>query len=385
MSAVGTNIEPVSSSFARPFAGFAVCFAVVAGHAGAARAECAPPTPECHLKAGKKLIDRDPKRASVELLASYKLDERTETLTLYATALQSDKQYARALETWQRIIVFRESEMEAAKENMKLRKKAAAAKQQMAVAQEASEHAAAQIMALWPNVAKVKVNLAGQPYVVTRGGDEVDVTKEILVNANKDELVFTRSDGSSQKVLVAVLPGQVKTIDAPIAKAPALVGTPARKLPEQRRIPDTVEPLPTVTEEPSSVIEARTEDRYIVEPRSRSMSRIGVGLMAGGVVALGVATTFGIIANNKFDDAKDAGCDDDGECPVGRAANLGEQARDNTRVMQISAIGGGALLVTGATLWWLGRTETRTPSDSISIRVDTTSTSASASIGWSFQ
>ena len=359
----------------------AIGLAVMLAHSKAYAQDCAPPTPECHLANGRKLLDSDPKAAAAELLASYKLDERTETLTLYATALSRDKQYARALETWQRLIIFRESEIESAKEAMRVASvsKRKAARASEAKAQEASEQAAAEIMKLWPNTAKVRVRLApGQQYTVSAAGVELDISKEVLVNANRDELTFTRSDGTMQKLVVEVPPGQTRTIDLPKERGekPAPMPMPA---------PTPAAPMPApIAEEPTpSVVSTKPAMgmRTIMEPRSRTMSRVGLGLAAGGVVALGVASTFGLLANRDFNRAQDLGCNYDGDCPVGQAADLGDQARDRTRVAQITAIGGSALLVTGATLWILGRGKTHRESSEMTVSVGTNS----LSLGWSLK
>jgi hypothetical protein len=206
---------------------------------------------------------------------------------------------------------------------------------------------------------------------------ELDISKEVLVNANRDELTFTRSDGSSQKLVVEVPPGQTKTIDAPKERgerpAPAPMPAPA----------PTPAPLPTINEEPApSVVSTKPEMvSTSTAARSRTMSRVGIGLAAGGVALLGVAGTFGLLASRDFDDARDLGCNSDGDCPVGPAADLGDQARDRTRIAQITAIGGGALLVTGATLWFLGRGKTHRESSEMTVSVGTNS----LSLGWSLK
>lgn len=341
--------------------------AVMLAHSKAHAGECAPPTPECHLANGRKLLDSDPKAAAAELLASYKLDERTETLTLYATALSRDKQYARALETWQRLIIFRESEIESAKEAMRITSvsKRRAARASLAKAQDASEQAAAEIMKLWPNTAKVRVRIApGQRFTVSSGGIEVDTSKEVLVNAGGDELTFTRSDGSSERLAVVVPAGQTRTIDAPAERTAAPTPKPLVR-----------EPAPSVVSTKPAVAM-----RTPVEPGPRTMSRVGIGLAAGGVVALGVAGTFGLLANKDYDRAQDLGCNSAGACPVGQAADLGDQAHDRTRIAQLTAIGGGALLVTGATLWILGRGKTHRASEmTVGVGPD------SLSLGWSLK
>ena len=80
----------------RPSTGLAIVLAVGIAHSEAHAGECTIETPACHLENGKRLIEKDPKRAADELLASYKLDERTDTLALYATALERDRRNGHA-------------------------------------------------------------------------------------------------------------------------------------------------------------------------------------------------------------------------------------------------------------------------------------------------
>lgn len=367
----------------------AIGLAVMLAHSRAHAQECAPPTPECHLANGRKLLDSDPKAAAAELLASYRLDERTETLALYATALGRDKQYARALETWQRIIIFRESEIESAKEAMRVASisKRKAARAALAKAQEASELAAAEIMKLWPQTAKVRIRVpAGQAVTVSSAGVDLDITKDVIVNARHDELTFTRGDGSSQTLVVEIPPGQNRTVDAPPPRREASAVTSPMPTPTmaaqtpRREGPATATPLPTVSAEPTpSVVATKPRMAPRAPTGASSMSKAGIGLAAGGVVALGVAGTFALLARSDFSDARDLGCNADGDCPVGPAADLGEQARDRTRIAQVTAIGGGALLVTGATLWFLGRGPVPRGSSEMTVGVG----AHSVSLGWS--
>ncbi len=355
-----------------PFAGFAFCFAALAAHPEAHAADCAPPTPECHLANGTKLLESDPKRAAQELLASFQLDERTDTLTLYATALQRGKQYARALDTWQRIILFRESEIEAAKEALRSKssRKRDGARAAEARAQEQSELAAAEIMKLWALVARVRIVFApGQSFVVTDDGVVIDASKEFLVNAGRDELTFTRPDGSVDRVVVEVAAGQLETIEAPKAT--------------RVRVDPPIEPV--IEDRPVSVVStpkpALAAARFVEQRRSPLLSTVGITLVAGGVVGFGIASTLGYLAKRDFDRAQDLGCNAQGDCPVGPAVELGERSNDRARIAQISAIGGGALLVTGATMWIIGRGKTRRAVTDVSVSV----TPSSVGIGWSLK
>ena len=110
-------------------------------------------------------------------------------------------------------------------------------------------------------------------------------------------------------------------------------------------------------------------------------ARIGVGLVAGGVVGLGIAGSLAYLANRDFDRAQGLGCNSAGDCPIGPAAALGEQSNDRARLAQLTAIGGGALLVTGATIWILGRGKARRAVTDVSVSV----TPSSVGIGWSLQ
>jgi hypothetical protein len=343
----------------------------LAAHSEAHAKDCAPPTPECHLENGKELLSSDPERAAQELLASFKLDERTDTLELYAVALQADRKYALALETWKRVIVFRESELDAARATARKASgsKAAAAKAAVTKSQKQNEAAAEAIMKLWGAVGRVKLRVpAGEPITVTRDGVEVDPTRDVTVNAGRDELVLARKSGGSRRVVIEVAPGGVAEIDAFVDQPPArLEPTPA---------PATDQPMAAPLEEPAQV----REPELLEGQRSPTMARVGLGLAVGGVVALGVAGTFGYLADRDYDDALAAGCDADGMCPVGTAVELAEQSNDRARIAQITAVGGGALLVTGAVMWIVGRGKTQRRATDITVRIQP----SSASVAWRF-
>ncbi|MBA2540386.1 MAG: hypothetical protein H0V17_12170 [Deltaproteobacteria bacterium] len=341
-------------------------------------ADCtATPTPACHLAEGKKAIKSDPKRAAAEFLASYKLDERTDTLELYAAALENDQQYALAAETWDRIIKYRDSELTAAKEQ----KKGAGV---INAAQRRVTAAAQVVVKLEGKTAKVRIKLnPGPPPKVTRDGTEVDVTKEVWVKSGSDELVFTFADGSSEKVPVNLKAGENVRIDAPLPKkvAPPKVDPPkvnpvnptekpieANTDPEPKDTsmrPPNEEPLPPVSSEP---------------PPTKTKQRVGIALVGGGVILAGIATTFGVLASNDFDDAKAAGCNDDGECAFGSPGiRLAERSNDRATFSLITGIGAGALIVTGVTLYMLGRKETKRHNN-MSLHVG----SSSAAFAWRF-
>lgn len=414
----------------------AVGLTVVLGRAEAWAQPCSAPTPACHLENGTELLTSDPRRAAEELLASYQLDERTDTLALYATALALDHRYALALDTWKRVIVFRDSELEAAREAARTStgRKRAAARAAAARAQKQSEQAAEAIIQLWPRVGRVRIRRApGSSIAVSRDGAPVDPSQDVIVNAVRDELVFTRPDGSVERVAVQVAAGAFVKIDAP--SAPALVATrtdaakPGRApdastastrpgRPTDVPVSTSARPAAPVAAradgakpgaprdaavaisakpraadapvappaKPAALVDAAAKPeaaddaamaplpavaaaRAANPPRSLTLSRVGLGLVAGAVVAGGVAGSFGYLASRDFDRARDAGCSGDGRCPFGPAADLAQQSNHRARIGQISAAGAAALAATGATLWLVGRrTSHRTVTD-VALRV----------------
>ncbi|HEY0195742.1 MAG TPA: hypothetical protein VGC42_31725 [Kofleriaceae bacterium] len=376
------------SDLARTSGWLALCIAGVIGQADA-HAECTAPTPACHLANGKALLDRDPRLAAEELLASFQLDERTDTLTLYAIALERDHRYALALDTWKRIITFRDSEVEAAREQQRKTsgKKRIAAVNAEAGAEKLSEEAAEAIIKLWPHVGKVRIRFAaGQQLAVSRDGAEVDATQDVIINAGGDELVFTRKDGSAVRVAVQVAPGATTKLDAPAPRlasarpadatpaaakpAPAApVAPPVPALAEDRDVAEVhVAPRPT----PASPTDDRDDQGGMI-----TLSRVGIGLVATGVLAGGVAGGFYYLSNRDFDRARTAGCSADAQCPIGPAADLAHQSNDRAHIAQYTAIGAGVLAATGLTLWYLDHRKHHRAVQELALHVGPSSTAVS--------
>ncbi|HWU90940.1 MAG TPA: hypothetical protein VN253_26925, partial [Kofleriaceae bacterium] len=120
--------------------------------------------------------------------------------------------------------------------------------------------------------------------------------------------------------------------------------------------------------------------RSVEEPRSRTMSRVGLGLTVGGAVAVGIAGGLGYLASRDYDRAREIGCSSDGQCPIGPAADLAERSNDRARLAQISAVGGGAMIATGVVMWIVGRGKTRRAAADVTLRVNP----SSAAIAWRF-
>lgn len=88
-----------------------------------------------------------------------------------------------------------------------------------------------------------------------------------------------------------------------------------------------------------------------------SLRWVGLGVAGAGVVALGVGTVFGLGAKSKWDDAKDAGCDDDGNCPNRAAADLVDDARSKATLSTVTVIAGVGLVAGGVALYFLAPRE----------------------------
>jgi hypothetical protein len=97
------------------------------------------------------------------------------------------------------------------------------------------------------------------------------------------------------------------------------------------------------------------------EPRrpSGALRWVGLGAAGAGVVALGVGTVFGLSAKGKWDDAKAAGCDDEGVCPNRAAADLVDDARSKGTLSTVMIVAGVGLAAGGTLLYFLAPRERR--------------------------
>jgi hypothetical protein len=204
--------------------------------------------------------------------------------------------------------------------------------------------------------------------------------------------VFTKKDGTLARHTVSLTAGENVRIDAPdkygaIAKADPPKADPPKADPPKKVDPpkvaikiETKEPVektePVKPKQPKVAKQPDPEVRVDGGRRSSGMGRTGL------VVVGGVAATFAVIANNDFNKAIDGGCDGDGNCPVGSpAVDLAQRSNDRARVAQITAIGAGALIATGVTLWVLGRSKTARKSN-MAVHVGHTPESSNAALSW---
>jgi hypothetical protein len=277
----------------------------------------------------------------------------------------------------------------------------------MARAEKQMETASEEIVKLWASVGRVRIRVpAGQQLAVTRDGVEVDFTRDVLVNAGRDELVFTRKDGSEERVTVEVAAGATIKLDAPKEQVarPAPPRPPKVEPPKPPKqevtvkpaepakpvAPAPIKPAPPAEPEEAEAEEAEGEAAEAEAPAEaepeapaaglRYDEGVGLGLIAGAVVAGGLAGGFAYVSGRDHDRSRELGCSPDGQCPFGPAADAADRSNDRARIAQISAIGGGALLATGVALWFYGRGKARRAATDVTLRVESTS----VAFGWRF-
>ena len=160
-----------------------------------------------------------------------------------------------------------------------------------------------------------------------------------------------------------------KKIEQPIKEEVAIEKPKAE--PKPRPLPK-LEPKTEPETEPSKLDQALATTSE--GPRSKTMKRVGIGVFAGGIAATAVAGTFGALWYRDFDRAKGLGCTSSGDCPIGEATDLAERSNDRARIAQLSALGAGALLATGAGLYILGNRKTTREAPQMTLTVSPSST-----------
>lgn len=126
----------------------------------------------------------------------------------------------------------------------------------------------------------------------------------------------------------------------------------------------------TVTAGDSGVVESRVP--MLVEdtgpegppppPTFTTTRKIAIGVAAGGLVAIGVGSVFGLMAVSKKNDAAtECGDSDPKNCTPGKNLSLWSDAKGLGNISTITFIAGGVLLAGGAALWFLGAPSTSKP------------------------
>jgi len=128
------------------------------------------------------------------------------------------------------------------------------------------------------------------------------------------------------------------------AAASQTVAIPALEVDPNAPEPAAEEP---VAEEPA----APAEQKQAEPPRGRTQRTVGLVLGGLGVVGLGVGSVFGVLAIDKNNQAKQAGCDGAG-CPDANGVALTDAALDSAGLSTGFFIAGGALLATGAVVYF---------------------------------
>jgi tetratricopeptide (TPR) repeat protein len=139
---------------------------------------------------------------------------------------------------------------------------------------------------------------------------------ELPIDAGPHELAASAQGYKPWRTTIDIQDGERQTI-----KTEALVADPTQRL----------------------AIEQQVEDERRI---ARRRKQIAFGLVGGGGLAVGVGVTLGLLARSQWQDAKAAGCTDDGTCPT----PAGKDAVDGAAVKADIAtyVSGAGLLLVGA-------------------------------------
>lgn len=298
----------------------------ILGIARLADAKCHDAPADCAFEEGTELLKTDPAGAALRFHASYKLEPAVATLAMYARALDKARDYARAVEAWERVVTQLQADLEAARTRLTAADAAQRASAEDAIVRIRAEldGARLQLAQLGGRVGRITLRFpagAAQPVIITRkreGENIVSSVDNIPVNAGGETLRITYPDARTQEIEILVSAGNIEVVPVPEVGADVSDDTPDE-----------------------------------TEPPVRVRRWVGVGVASAGAVALGASLVFALQSRSARRDA-DANCGTDGICnPVGAAAS--HRADDRRLYSVVSAVGGVVLVATGAVLWWTDR------------------------------
>jgi hypothetical protein len=113
--------------------------------------------------------------------------------------------------------------------------------------------------------------------------------------------------------------------------------------------PSAPDPAPATAEAEPAAREQEPEKTSA--PRGRTQRTVGLVLGGVGLVGLGLGTVFGLVAIDENNQAIAAGCAG-ATCPPGSGATLSDAALDHATLSTVFFIAGGAILATGAVLYF---------------------------------
>lgn len=290
-----------------------------------AAAECFETPALCAFEQGRALLKSDPAAAALKFHASYKLAPSVATLAMYARSLEKAKDYARAVEAWERVIVDLERDLETARRGLSSVDEAQrlAAEEAIVRVRKELDTARLQLAQLGGHVGRVTLRFpagTAQPVIITRkveGENTVSSTTNLPVNAGGETLRITYPDARTQEIEIIVAAGNLE-----------------------------VYPVPNL----------ESDDFEPATPRVRPVHVrrwVGLGMTGAGVIALGASAVFALQSRSARRDA---------DCPGSICSSPADEAAshraDDRRFYAVaSAVGGGVLLATGLVLWLTDRRE----------------------------
>jgi hypothetical protein len=167
----------------------------------------------------------------------------------------------------------------------------------------------------------VATRVDGRPLLVDAGEHRFTFTTEGVAPITK-QFVLREGDRSRSEQIVFEAPAAVVAVTPPTTPTPP-----------EKPVENTPPPFPAPRTEGGSVVPA-----------------IAVG--ATGVVAIGVASVFGLIASSRWKDAQDL-CPNAGACKTESALSQKQSAERWATASTVGFVAGGALLAGGAVLFFL--------------------------------
>jgi hypothetical protein len=172
--------------------------------------------------------------------------------------------------------------------------------------------------------------------------------------ASVDYWVEVLGDKNAQLLLLGIPTKPVKAVAAPEKPIQVAVKEPVKEVVVESVKTDVPKAAMKIDEATTKIDEAKV----VVSDESKASSPIrpiGYGLMAAGVVAVGVGAYFGITANGARESIKaDLAA---GSATQQQLYDRDQQAISSSTIANVLFAAGGALAVTGGVLWFVGGDE----------------------------
>lgn len=208
--------------------------------------------------------------------------------------------------------------------------------------------------ALEKKLAHLTIKVADERAAVTRDGTPMSKAEwgvAIPVDVGTHAVEASATGAKAFKTAVNV----AKDGDSIVVDVPKLEDEPA--------------PPPAPNTVPPPAPQPITEPPPVEADKSHGSSQRTIGLVVGGVGVAGVAVgaVTGLMAIGKSNNAKDAGCNNDGPCRVPAAVDAADSARTLATISTIGFIAGGVGVAAGAVLFFTAPSKKAAPTTGIRV------------------